>query len=183
MRPGRAGGFCLSPPPAPPPVPVLASTSATTASLSFTGTAPDHWAVYLSLDNGSTYSRVSTVPATTTTLTLTVELGIYEVQGETAGNANFGSRSNGVQYTPVPDAPVLAIDGGNNLTWTWSGGDPVNWALQQSADGGTTWTNFDNPGGDSRAYPPVPGGFDWKIYAEDSIPNQVGPDSNVVTSV
>lgn len=166
----------------PPPVPHLTFTGTSPAGVSYTGTAPDHWAVYRSTNDGSSYTRVGTLPATATALILNVELAWYYLQGETAGNVNYGATSNSIEFQPATTAPTLAIDGSNNLTWTWSGGDPTTWDIWNSDDGGTTWNRFDGAGGDSRAYPPVPSGFDWKIFAADFTDTQIGPDSNVVSS-
>lgn len=77
---------------------------------------------------------------------------------------------------------MLTTDGSDNLFWTWSATNPVNWRIMVSVDGGVTWTIFDSSSGTSREYDGVDSGKQYKIVGVDGSGNPVTDYSNVVST-
>jgi hypothetical protein len=75
---------------------------------------------------------------------------------------------------------VLAYAPLGGVTWTWLYADPDSFQLDESPDGVSGWSNYSGYGGSIRAA----GGLDvpafYRVWAADSLGNQISEFSNVV---
>lgn len=76
---------------------------------------------------------------------------------------------------------MLTYDsGGDELLWTWDGGSLDHWLLEQSSDGVTGWSNYDElPPSRMNELTPDSNEY-YRVSARDVGGNIVGDYSNVV---
>ena len=79
----------------------------------------------------------------------------------------------------LPEGPVLGDDAGGDLTWTWSGPNPVQWVILESIDGLSGWANVETEDGTQRSNSAVSEGFYFQIVGQDGGGNNVTQGSNV----
>lgn len=78
-------------------------------------------------------------------------------------------------------APVLTADSlANELSWTWTGEDPVQWIIDSSVDGVTEWEPTFTDAGVSRMHESVDSGFFYRIQGVKGDSSPVTEWSNVV---
>lgn len=78
--------------------------------------------------------------------------------------------------------PEFAFDPATGLgSWTWSGVAPVSWSIQQSNDGGATWTELDETDGATHSYDLSGESGLFYIVGLDVAANRVTAASNVLT--
>jgi hypothetical protein len=74
----------------------------------------------------------------------------------------------------------LAVDGSDNLSWTWSDADPDHWDIQQYNYGFGGWVAYDTAAGPARSYAGVDAGKMYRIYGADAGDSQTTGYSNEV---
>lgn len=79
----------------------------------------------------------------------------------------------------VAPAPVLSFSF-PNLTWTFSGTNPDHWSIQESEDGGSTWTEVGTAPGSSTSAQFLDTGVLARIVGQDSGNVPTIPPSNSV---
>lgn len=83
--------------------------------------------------------------------------------------------------TVPPSSELVLTDVGDaNLAWTWLNSDPFSWRLQQSADEGATWSDWDSPAGNTRFFFGVDTGFSYRIQGRTEDNDPTTPWSNTV---
>jgi len=77
-------------------------------------------------------------------------------------------------------APVLSTSGGTDLVWTWSDTDPDFWEVEQSTDGGLTWSNVAEWSGATRT-DATEGAGQYRIIGVNALRDPITAYSNIVT--
>lgn len=78
---------------------------------------------------------------------------------------------------------MLTYEGMQNLSWVWTTTDPVGgWSIQESPDGLTGWTEFDQTLPTARTYMGVDPDLFVRIVGIDLLGQPVTEPSNIIFS-
>ena len=78
---------------------------------------------------------------------------------------------------------MLTYAGMQNLAWVWTEADPVGgWSVQESPDGLSGWTEFDETVGSNRTYTGVDPDVFVRLVGIDLLGQPVTDPSNVIFS-
>ena len=143
MRPSRAAyRLSFGSPPAPENgLVAISSDDGFTFTITPTGTLPGAWSIQVSNDYGLTWTQENSNDEAELDYGMQSPLSFYRVQGINLSTGAVESTSNSIQRSGIDTAPQIYQAFESTINFNWPGGPSVAFDVQESDDGGTTWTD------------------------------------------
>ncbi len=143
---------------------------------SWTGSNPAGWRIEKSADGLTGWSEVVILAGFSNVWTSGTQAEFYRVIAVDAEDNPVTAYSNVVQWTGTPVASYAT----GTMSWTYAGGQPISWRIEESPDGSTGWTEKTTVPGATVSYTGGTATKYYRVVAIDSTDTAITPFSNVI---